>query len=88
MKFRWSLAPPNPLLAGQLAKALGISPLLAQCLLNRGLNEHAAINRFQCLIALSVKEPIRAIGDRPALIRQQSEFRELDRVSPAGCSDV
>ncbi len=29
MKFRWSLAPPQPLLAEQLASQLGLSPLLA-----------------------------------------------------------
>jgi single-stranded-DNA-specific exonuclease len=46
MRFRWSLAPPQPLLAGQLAAALKISPLLAQCLLNRGLSEPAAIENF------------------------------------------
>ena len=46
MKFRWSPAPPQPLLAGQLASQLKISPLLVQCLLNRGLSEPAAIGRF------------------------------------------
>lgn len=46
MKFRWSLAPPQPSLAGQLASALKIPPLLAQCLLNRGLTEPAAIAAF------------------------------------------
>jgi len=46
VKFHWSLAPPQPLLAGQLAKALNLSPLLAQCLLNRGLSEPAQINGF------------------------------------------
>jgi single-stranded-DNA-specific exonuclease len=46
MKFRWSLATPQPLLAGQLAAALKISPLLAQCLLNRGLSEPAAVENF------------------------------------------
>jgi single-stranded-DNA-specific exonuclease len=46
MKFRWSLAPPQPLLAGQLAAQLKIPPLLAQCLLNRGLSEPAAIGHF------------------------------------------
>ena len=46
MKFRWSLAPPQPLLAAQLASALSIPPLLAQCLLNRGLSEPAAIAAF------------------------------------------
>jgi single-stranded-DNA-specific exonuclease len=46
MKFRWSLAPPQPLLAGQLASQLKISPLLAQCLLNRGFSEPSVIENF------------------------------------------
>ena len=46
MKFRWSLAAPQPLLAAQLASALSIPPLLAQCLLNRGLCEPASIAGF------------------------------------------
>lgn len=46
MKFRWSLMPPQPLLAGQLARAAGISPLLAQCLLNRDLTEPSTIAGF------------------------------------------
>ena len=46
MKFRWSLAPPQPLLAGQLAAQLKIPPLLAQCLLNRGFSEPPAIETF------------------------------------------
>ena len=46
MKFRWSLAPPQPLLAGQLAAQLKIPPLLAQCLLNRGFSEPSAIDNF------------------------------------------
>jgi single-stranded-DNA-specific exonuclease len=46
MKFRWSPATPQPLLAGQLAVALNISPLLAQCLLNRGLSGPDAIGKY------------------------------------------
>ena len=46
MKFRWTLMPAQPLLAGQLAGQLKISPLLAQCLLNRGLSEPAEIEKF------------------------------------------
>ncbi|HXR49216.1 MAG TPA: single-stranded-DNA-specific exonuclease RecJ [Candidatus Limnocylindrales bacterium] len=46
MKCRWSLAPPQPLLAGQLAAQLKIAPLLAQCLLNRGFSEPPAIEKF------------------------------------------
>ncbi len=46
MKFRWSLAPAQPLLANALASELKVSPLLAQCLLNRGLSEPASIGAF------------------------------------------
>jgi single-stranded-DNA-specific exonuclease len=46
MKFRWTLAPPQPLLAEPLAAQLKISPLLAQCLLNRGLSEPDVIEKF------------------------------------------
>ncbi len=46
MKFQWSLAPAQPLLAGQLAAELKVSPLLAQCLLNRGFSEPAEIQMF------------------------------------------
>jgi single-stranded-DNA-specific exonuclease len=46
VKYRWSLLPPNPLLAGQLARSLSISPLLAQCLINRGLSDSTSISGF------------------------------------------
>jgi single-stranded-DNA-specific exonuclease len=46
MKFRWTLAPSQPLLAGQLASQLKISPLLAQCLVNRGFSEVSAVEDF------------------------------------------
>src|SRR5947207_10264070 len=39
MKFRWSVAPQQPLLARRLADELKVSPLLAQCLINRGLTK-------------------------------------------------
>ncbi len=46
MKFRWTMAPPQPLLAETLAAALNISPLLAQCLLNRGHSDPPEIEKF------------------------------------------
>ncbi len=46
MKYRWSVAPPQPLLAGQLAHQLSIPPLLAQCLLNRNLPDPATATGF------------------------------------------
>src|ERR1041385_7123925 len=46
MRFRWSLHSPQPLLAGRLAQDLKISPLLAQCLLNRGHCEPNLIGNY------------------------------------------
>jgi single-stranded-DNA-specific exonuclease len=46
MKFRWSLAPSQPLLAGQLASQLNITPLFAQCLINRKLTDPASLAAF------------------------------------------
>ena len=46
MKCRWSLAPAQPVLAEFLAQSLSLSPLLAQCLLNRGHSEPEPIARF------------------------------------------
>lgn len=46
MKYRWSIAPPQPLLADSLARTLNLSPLLAQCLLNRGLQEPGTITGY------------------------------------------
>ncbi|MEO6034096.1 MAG: DHH family phosphoesterase, partial [Verrucomicrobiota bacterium] len=46
MKFRWSTAPPQPALAAHLAESCKVSPLLAQCLLNRHLSEPETISRF------------------------------------------
>jgi single-stranded-DNA-specific exonuclease len=46
MKFRWTPAPPQPLLAESLAAQFKVSPLLAQCLLNRGHSESSVIENF------------------------------------------
>jgi single-stranded-DNA-specific exonuclease len=46
MKFRWSPAPSQPLLAEKLAAELDVFPLLAQCLINRGFSEIPAIENF------------------------------------------
>jgi single-stranded-DNA-specific exonuclease len=46
MKFQWAAAAAQPLLAGQLANQLKISPLLAQCLVNRELDQPQIISAF------------------------------------------
>jgi len=46
MKYRWSVAEPNPLLTRPLETALGISPLLAHCLVQRNLTDPPAARVF------------------------------------------
>jgi single-stranded-DNA-specific exonuclease len=46
MKFRWSPAPAQPLLTARLARQLNISTLLAQCLVNRQLEEPQIITDY------------------------------------------
>ncbi|MBC8243052.1 MAG: single-stranded-DNA-specific exonuclease RecJ [Verrucomicrobia bacterium] len=46
MKYRWSLAPSQPLLTGQLIRELPLSPLMAQCLVNRGVVSKAEVSEF------------------------------------------
>ncbi len=46
MKYRWSLAPSQPLLTGQLIRELPLSPLMAQCLVNRGVASKVEVSEF------------------------------------------
>lgn len=46
MNFRWLLAPARTLEIESLPRELNILPLIAQCLLNRGLNTPAEISRW------------------------------------------
>ena len=46
MKFRWLPSPAQPLLAGELARRWNISPLLAQCLVNRELEDPQRLGSF------------------------------------------
>ena len=46
MKFRWQVFQPQPLLTSALAAQLKISPLLAQCLVNRGFDSPEGIENF------------------------------------------
>ncbi len=78
MKFRWSLAPPQPLLAETLASSLKISPLLAQCLLNRGHSEPSAIEKFLAPRLKNLADPFRlpnmaAAVERLLLARERGE---------------
>jgi single-stranded-DNA-specific exonuclease len=80
MKFRWTPAPPQPLLAEKLATQLKISPLLAQCLLNRGHSELAEIENFLSSRLKNLADPfllpnmVAAVG---RLLRARAEKEPL-----------
>ncbi|HEU5071052.1 MAG TPA: single-stranded-DNA-specific exonuclease RecJ [Verrucomicrobiae bacterium] len=78
MKYRWNIAPAQPLLVNRLAAELRVAPLLAQCLLNRGLSEPAAINRFLEPRLKQLADPFRLPNmatavDRLLLARERAE---------------
>jgi len=69
MKFRWTLATPQPLLAEPLAAQLKISSLLAQCLLNRGLSESDEIEKFLAPRLKNLSDPFLLPNMRVAVER-------------------
>ncbi|MDD5141622.1 MAG: single-stranded-DNA-specific exonuclease RecJ [Verrucomicrobiales bacterium] len=80
MKFRWSPASPQPLLAEKLAAQQKISPLLAQCLLNRGHSEPAAIENFLQPRLKNLADPFRLPNMTAAverLLRARAEKEPL-----------
>ncbi len=77
MKPRWSLAPPQPLLAGQLAAKLKISPLLAQCLVNRGFSEPSAIENFLAPRLKNLADPFE-LPDMATAVERLFRAREQD----------
>lgn len=77
MKFRWTIAPPQPLLAGQLAAPLKIPPLLAQCLLNRGFSELPDIEQFLRPRLKNLADPF-LIPDMAAAVERLFRARQED----------
>jgi len=88
MKYRWSPAPPQPLLAGQLAAQLKLSPLLAQCLLNRGLSEPEAIGKFLQPRLKNLQDPFLLPGMGQAVERLLRAREQGERLVIFGDYDV
>jgi len=77
MKFRWNMAPGQPLLVGKLADELRLSPLLVQCLINRGLSEPAGITQF-------LEPRLKQLSDPFALPNMSSAVERLLRARELG----
>jgi len=69
MRYRWLVAPSQPILVGELSRRLNISPLLAQCLLNRGLKHAVEIEKFLAPRLKNLADPFLLPGMAPAVER-------------------
>lgn len=77
MERRWSIAPSQPSLAAHLAEQLAISPLLAQCLLNRGFTEPEPIRAFLQPRLRDLRDPF-FLPDMTAAVERLLAARERD----------
>ncbi|MBI3417798.1 MAG: single-stranded-DNA-specific exonuclease RecJ [Verrucomicrobia bacterium] len=88
MKFRWTLAPPQPALATHLAIQLKLSPLLAQCLLNRGHSELALAEDFLSPRLKNLADPFLLPNMERAVERLLRAREHAERVVIFGDYDV
>jgi single-stranded-DNA-specific exonuclease len=88
MNFRWQLTPPQPLLADSLARALRISPLLAQCLINRGLTETGCCRAYLEPKLARLQDPFALPGMVEAVDRLEQARLRGERVVLFGDYDV
>ena len=88
MKHHWRIAENEPASAASLARALGVSNLLAQCLMNRGLTNEAETQRFlqPRLANLSAPEAIPNLSVAVARLFMARERNE--RITVFGDYDV
>lgn len=84
----WRAAPADPVAAGELGQALGVSPTIAQVLLRRGLDEPAAAREFLEPRLSGLTSPD-AMADRAAAAdRLARAIRARERVAIFGDYDV
>ncbi len=88
MKHRWSIAPAQPALARKLAERHGISTLLAQCLLNRGLDGEEEIAAFLRPALKGLADPFLLPNMRAATDRLWRARENNERVVVFGDYDV
>ncbi len=88
MRFRWSVAPANPVLAGHLAQQCRISPLFAQCLINRGLRDAAGVVTFLEPRLRALSDPFLLPGMGTAVDRLFHARARNEKVTIFGDYDV
>jgi single-stranded-DNA-specific exonuclease len=86
---RWSLLEPNLGAEETLASELGVRPLLARLLVNRGLREPAMAAGFlECTLSRSLRSPMLFTEMRTAAQRLLQALRGKERIAIYGDYDV
>jgi single-stranded-DNA-specific exonuclease len=88
MNCRWSVAAPQPESCRALADALHISPLLAQCLLNRDLREPELLSRFLTPRLKNLADPFLIPNMAAAVERLLAARQRQERLVIFGDYDV
>jgi single-stranded-DNA-specific exonuclease len=88
MKCNWIMAPPQAELCQRLAQSADISPLLAQCLVNRGFTEPEAIVRFLEPRLKNLADPFLLPGMEGAVERLLAARQDEELVVIFGDYDV
>jgi single-stranded-DNA-specific exonuclease len=79
---------PNDTLSGDIVKALGISPLVAQILINRGVKTPEAASRFLGPDTRDLIDPFRFADMRKAVALVQEARRKKERIMVFGDYDA
>src|SRR5262249_37291533 len=86
---RWSLVEPDPRAEEALARELGVRPLLARLLVNRGLREPAIAASFlDCSLSRSLRSPMLFGEMQTAAQRILEALRRQERIAIYGDYDV
>ena len=88
MRYRWSLLPAHPARADDLARQAQVSPLLAQCLLNRGFAAVEAARAFLQPRLKDLADPFAVPGMDAAVARLFQARERGERVTIFGDYDV
>jgi single-stranded-DNA-specific exonuclease len=88
-KQRWQISSPQPDLSNEIANATGLSPIIAQVLLNRGLNTPESAKVFLDPELEDLPDPKQEFPDLIASIdRIEQAIKNGDRITICGDYDV
>lgn len=88
MHTQWCVAEPDPMTQRQLAAATGLSPLLCQLLINRGITDPATAQAFLSPSLHDLLDPFLLHGMAAAVERLTAALRQDEQIAIYGDYDV